>query len=214
MSKESMTTRNRNVHRALFSVALLSFISTHSGAFSPQCAIGRYEREKIFRPKLVTSTLGAKKPSSDRSNSGGGGHTIEVIDDGRTSRIAVRHGESILSALERNGMALSLSPQSECRRGNCLTCVARHADGSSGGASLRLGGNDGQGHDGLSPNISNEVRGKGYVLTCSSYVVSEGLRIELGANNIAWEEMYAERPASTEAERIGIEVSFTQEKAL
>ena len=85
----------------------------------------------------------------------------------------------------------------DCRRGNCLTCTGRHAKGS---AEKSLHPNQ---DDGLSPELSEQVERQGYVLTCSSTVVGDGLKLELGENYEVWNEIYAARFRSAEVQQIG-----------
>lgn len=126
---------------------------------------------------------------------------MEVHYEGRRAEVVVRRDEPILSALERTGAVRRLSisdPPFECRRGNCLTCAGRHREGSVK-SSLR------RGEDGLSPHLSEEVRGLGYILTCSSYVIGDGVKLELGSNSDAWEAVHTSRLESPETERVGLE---------
>lgn len=129
------------------------------------------------------------------------GYAVEVNYEGRTTEVVVHRDEPILSALERTGAVRRLAisdPPFECRRGNCLTCAGRHAEGSKA-SSLRRGG------DGLSPQMSKEVRDLGYVLTCSSFVLGDGVKLELGSNSDAWEAVHKTRLESPETERVGME---------
>mmetsp|Transcript_23282 Transcript_23282/g.50897 ORF Transcript_23282/g.50897 Transcript_23282/m.50897 type:complete len:130 (+) Transcript_23282:1070-1459(+) len=77
---------------------------------------------------------------------------------------------------------------SDCRRGNCLTCTGTHASvGSRLGTAVVCDG------DGLSPHISRTIREKGYVLTCSTRVIGEGLQLNLGQNHRVWKDIYQDR---------------------
>lgn len=116
-------------------------------------------------------------------------YSLEVTYEGRTHTTSIQKGESILAALERTGTADQLSMpslHSDCRRGNCLTCVGRHAPESSTQNLVR-------GEDGLTPYMSKEARKRGYILTCSSFVAGDGVKLEIGANQEAWEELYLSR---------------------
>jgi ferredoxin len=117
-------------------------------------------------------------------------HTVQVSFEGRSCQISVGSNETILVAMERAGVSRRLAIPgelpSDCRRGNCLTCTGRHADESQKSSLERR-------EDGLSPYMSREVVKRGYVLTCSSCVVGEGLKLELGENHRAWNEMYVAR---------------------
>jgi len=116
-------------------------------------------------------------------------YLVEVAYEGRSCKVNIRADETLLSGLERNRVPDRLAvPElpSECRRGNCLTCVGRHQD-QSHEASLH------RADDGLSPEMSRQASRLGYILTCSSHVVGEGLKLELGENHRAWEDLYSQR---------------------
>jgi ferredoxin len=101
--------------------------------------------------------------------------------------------------MERAGVSDRLAiPElpAECRRGNCLTCTGRHSSDSQLGSIQR-------GEDGLSPTMSREVAQRGYILTCSSHVVGEGLKLELGENHQIWRDVYRNRVEDEAAQLIG-----------
>ena len=116
-------------------------------------------------------------------------------------------GESILAAMERHQVSTKLGiltdPPSECRRGNCLTCTAA--------ATLKLpevGADDKQSlsmflrsDDGLTPSLSEWIARRGYVLTCSTYVLGPGVNVELGVNHDAWQDVYKNRLEGEETQR-------------
>ena len=145
----------------------------------------------------------ASSPSS--SSSLPAEHTVTLHYEDSSCDILARTDETILSALERNqpyleslGLPNSMIP-SDCRRGNCLTCTGTHASASSQLASVSAVVCDG---DGLSPHISRTIREKGYILTCSTRVVGEGLQLNLGQNHRVWKDIYQDRlveePTQTE----------------
>lgn len=51
--------------------------------------------------------------------------------------------------------------------------------------------------------MSNWIEEKGYILTCSSKVVGDGLELRLGENSNAWEEVYKKRLEDDHAKRVG-----------
>jgi hypothetical protein len=67
-----------------------------------------------------------------------------------------------------------------------LTCVGTHATESNESSIVH-------GEDGLSPHISKQARKRGYILTCSSYVVGDGVKLQIGDNNKAWDYLFRER---------------------
>ena len=116
------------------------------------------------------------------------GHVVEISHEGRTGSVFVQPHETILMALERSRSSLSMSSLPfDCQRGNCLTCSGLVKEGSSSIV---------RGDDGLAPAVGDNLRKKGFVLTCSSYVVGEGVKIELGQCNDAWTETYKTQPES------------------
>ena len=131
-------------------------------------------------------------------------YTVTVSYEDQTTTIKVNQDETILAALERQsisdrlGMPTNMIP-SDCRRGNCLTCTGTHASPRSRESNSVVT------DDGLSPHMSQWMRDKGYVLTCSSKVVGDGLELELelGANSLAWEEAYLTRLEDEHAKRVG-----------
>lgn len=126
-------------------------------------------------------------------------YAVQVSYEGQSCEILVQPHETLLAAMERTGAAdrLSLpSLPSDCRRGNCLTCSGRHAKGSNESSLVR-------GDDGLSPHMSREVQRAGYLLTCSSFVVGNGLKVQLGENEQVWENMYRNRLEDERAVHIG-----------
>lgn len=126
------------------------------------------------------------------------GYSVEVTYEGRMCAVMVRPNESILSALERSGAADKLCIPSfphECRRGSCLTCAAKLGE-SSALSNLK------RGEDGLSPVLSKAVRDAGFVLTCSSFIVGDGVKIDLAQNDKVWNAMYSSRLHGLDAETI------------
>jgi ferredoxin len=114
---------------------------------------------------------------------------VEVTYEGMSCEVSIRANETILSGLERANVMDQLAiPElpSDCRRGNCLTCVGRHTP-TSHESSLQSG------EDGLSPEMSRQVSKRGYILTCSSRVVGEGVKLQLGEQYKAWKDVYYNR---------------------
>lgn len=115
-------------------------------------------------------------------------YTVTVQYEGNSCDIEVRNSETILDALERAGAADTLAlPEmpSDCRRGNCMTCSAKFTDNHQ---SLVV-----RSDDGLSPEVSQQLKKSGHVLICSSYVQGDGLTLELGQNHGLWDIVYRQR---------------------
>lgn len=142
---------------------------------------------------------------------------VRVEFEGHTCDIKVHEGETLLAALERENVSqrlalpFSMIPH-DCRRGNCLTCTAKHAttsqmsslvpparkvSSSPSTSSLKRTTknprNTRPDSDGLSPYMSEQIYDLGYVLTCSSQVVGDGLHIILCENDQIWTDMYQQR---------------------
>jgi len=140
-----------------------------------------------------------------------GCYSVQVTYEDRTIGIRVRRGETVLSALERSGVADRLllpsgSLPSDCRRGSCLTCSGRHLKGSSKSNVKPVDGSsgkDGLGRDGLSPSTSRHIDSRGYVLTCSSTVVGPGVRLQLGENESVWGDVQQDRFQDESAQILG-----------
>lgn len=123
------------------------------------------------------------------------------FEDTKAETVAVKPGESLLSALERAASARGWSEiPSDCRRGNCLTCTARHAATSRREHVQPLGDN------GLSPAISlpcteDKENRETYFLTCRSTVTGPGVSLHLGENTAAWTHVYQSRLTNEETRR-------------
>ena len=128
-------------------------------------------------------------------------YTVKVSYEGISRVIPVLSNESILSAMERLNIAQEVGMPdlpSDCRRGCCLSCSARHVDDSDAS-------NLYQGTDGLNQNLSKEMADDGFVLTCSSFVSGDGVHLSLAHNWEAWQTMYQERLLSEEVQLSGRE---------
>mmetsp|Transcript_9756 Transcript_9756/g.18333 ORF Transcript_9756/g.18333 Transcript_9756/m.18333 type:complete len:259 (+) Transcript_9756:254-1030(+) len=112
-------------------------------------------------------------------------YTMKVTHQNKTMTIPISPNEPILQALEKHDLQDKLSLHSlpqDCRRGNCLTCSGRILSGNPEDVLL----ND----DGLTPSMSDRISKKKLVLTCSSYVKSDGVHLELGVCDDAWRELW------------------------
>ena len=107
--------------------------------------------------------------------------------------ISIEEGETILSALERASSpgvgkltGNIFPPASDCRRGNCMTCSARHDNDSEVSRVESLS-------NGLSPHVAQQIADQGYILTCSSTITGPGVSLKLGQNNHLWDYVYRQR---------------------
>lgn len=111
--------------------------------------------------------------------------TIKVTHQNKTMTIPISPDEPILQALEKQDLQDKLSLHSlpqDCRRGNCLTCSGRILSGNPKDILMD--------DDGLTPSMSDRISKKNLVLTCSSYVKSDGIHLELGVCDDAWRELW------------------------
>jgi len=128
-------------------------------------------------------------------------YSVEVVYEGRSFTMNVEPKETILAAMERAGasdpLCLPFLPH-DCRRGNCLTCTGKHGSESNIESLTTI-------TDGLSPHMSDELHGAGYVLTCCASVVGPGVHLTLGENEGAWKLMHQTRLQDEEAKRVNRE---------
>jgi len=177
-------------------------------------------------PKKPNTRTQASSNSNDAENY----IPMEIVYENKHYQIQAIKGESILSALERSRVSpdpnirIPLPPiQMECRKGNCLTCSGRLLQSRSPPPQPQLPQDSHttvddkrhcskqsstcstscsliRGEDGLSPYISKEIQNAGFVLLCSSFVVGEGLTIEIGCKEEAWDFVYYGKMTGQEAE--------------
>lgn len=190
-----------------FLVSLSIFVAVYmrgSEAWLTPSRIGKVPtlgstRESTSSLYLLAANNPDNNESSSSSSYPSSSYLVEVTYEGRSCKVPIRANETLLSGLERNQvpdrLALPELP-SECRRGNCLTCVGRHREESHEQALHRDG-------DGLSPEMSRQTSKLGYILTCSSHVVGEGLKLELGENYKAWESLYSRRLYEESTQYVG-----------
>jgi len=176
-------------HRIALSLSVITcLLSLVEGLLNPTPP-----RRRSYQRRSITTT---GNPSTSHRNNAAvtddddhEEYLVEVTYEGRSCQVSIRPSETILSGLERarvmDQLAIPELP-SDCRRGNCLTCVGRHIQNSEISSLQR-------GEDGLSPEMSKQISNKGYVLTCSSRIVGDGVRLELGENYKAWKDMYYDR---------------------
>jgi len=191
------SSRQRHAALLLFSYLLATFC-VETCSFSPESS-----RKSNRIPSSSFGLQQSKSPKHDNmqnDDDASSSYRLQVSYEGRTCQTQIRKGEPILTALERTGAADALSMPSlpsDCRRGNCLTCVGKHLPTSSGPSNLV------RGEDGLSPSMSREAKKRGYILTCSSYITGHDVHLELGANQQAWDDLYRGRFEDESTQLIG-----------
>eukprot|EP00978_Attheya_sp_CCMP212_P023327 scaffold71216_cov42-Attheya_sp.AAC.1 len=161
-------------------------------------------KDSSLNGKRLTVDDDQDKDDSQQQNEGG--HFVQVTFEGKSCDILVRPDETILNAMERSQVTDELCIPSiphECRKGCCLTCTGRHQEGSNVAAAAAATNNGDENVDnGLSPGIATTMDRQGYVLTCSSYVVGDGIKLDLGRNDDAWTSIYQDRLEGPEMEAI------------
>ena len=92
-----------------------------------------------------------------------------------------------MEAMERNQIdkKFGISLSQDCRRGTCLSCSAI-LNNECNLSSLTS-------DDSLNEVASREMRKNGLVLLCSSFPTSDGLILDIEANEEAWQHMLRER---------------------
>jgi ferredoxin len=178
---------------------LLLLASGSSFRPTPSTTTRQLERQWHVSSSSSFSSSSISDPQSSTTQNGE--YSLQVSYEGRSCKTTIRPGESILAALERTRAADQLAMPDmpfDCRRGNCLTCVGMHEPHSHTGNLVR-------GENGLSPFMSQQAEKRGYILTCSSTIVGDGVKLRIGANHQAWEELYRGRLEEEESQLTGRE---------
>lgn len=97
---------------------------------------------------------------------------VTVRHDDQRHVLTVREDQPLLTAVERAG----LLPESDCRRGRCLSCAAKIINGAP--FSLRVEG---------CTALCDEAHTLGLVLLCSAYAVGPNLEMSLGHEGDAYD---------------------------
>jgi len=194
-------------------------------------------QSRLFRSSRQHSRDTFQSDASDETT-----FQINVSYQGLKTTIPIRQDETILDACERNAvhdtLGLPWIPQ-DCRRGNCLSCIAKHSPSSKTDHVLARKKKFTKGEEeeedtlwsqtestsvptfqeenGLAPSLSQHLFHKeqspesssSWVITCSSIVVGHGVDIELGVRDDAWEEIYMTRFYSQEEVAIRQQVCYT-----
>ena len=130
---------------------------------------------------LLATSAGAalvQPPPAQKTQKSPRSWDVTLLQNGERHVLSVPEDQPLLTAVESAG----LGRNSECRRGNCLSCAARVVQASP--FSLRVAGDTA---------LCDEAAALGMVLLCSSYVVGEGVELALGCEAEAWEVQHALR---------------------
>lgn len=103
---------------------------------------------------------------------------VRFLRDGVEHMLRVPEEVSVLRAVEWAG----LMPSSDCRRGNCLSCVAEVLEGAP--FSLRVSDHT---------SLCQEVRDANLVPLCSAFVTGPGVTLELDEAGRAWDLQHREQ---------------------
>lgn len=87
--------------------------------------------------------------------------------------IPIDEDMTLLEGIEEFGLSVLYS----CRAGVCVTCAAKIMSGE-----VDLG----------AASITDELKEQGYVLTCSGFPRSEGIRLEMNHFDDAYEKQYGQ----------------------
>uniref|UniRef100_A0A7S3EJ51 2Fe-2S ferredoxin-type domain-containing protein n=1 Tax=Rhodosorus marinus TaxID=101924 RepID=A0A7S3EJ51_9RHOD len=115
-------------------------------------------------------------------------YDVEIELDGEDHTIPVKSDETFLEAIENFGLTVD----SSCRAGVCMTCAAKILAGKVDVGEAAL---------------ADEVKESGFVLTCSAFPRSEGIKLKMQEFEDAYDMQYGqyekERQAEESAEKTG-----------
>lgn len=100
-------------------------------------------------------------------------YDVEILLDGETHTIPIDEDLTLLEGIEEYGLEVLHS----CRAGVCVTCAAKILSGE-----VDLG----------VASITEELKQQGYVLTCSGFPRSEGIRLEMNHFDDVYEQQYGQ----------------------
>lgn len=100
-------------------------------------------------------------------------YDVEIDLDGTTHNIPIDEDQTFLEGIESVGLEVLHS----CRAGVCVTCAAKLISGEidSGFAA-----------------ITDELKDDGYVLTCSAFPRSDGIKLEMNQFDAAYKRQYGQ----------------------
>lgn len=98
-------------------------------------------------------------------------YDVEILLEGERHIIPVDEDMTLLEGIEEQGHDVLYS----CRAGVCITCAAKVLAGTV---------------DFGAASITDELKEQGYVLTCSAFPRSEGIKLEMNHFDDAYEKQY------------------------
>lgn len=109
-------------------------------------------------------------------------YDVEVNLNGETYNIPINEELTLLEGIEEFGLEVLYS----CRAGVCVTCAAKVMSGEI---------------DPGFASITQDLKDDGYVLTCSAYPRSEGIKLDMGHFDDAYERQYGQYEKEKEKEK-------------
>lgn len=100
-------------------------------------------------------------------------YDVEILLYGEKHVIPIDEDQTLLEGIEEFGLEVLYS----CRAGVCVTCAAKILNGKV---------------DFGFASITDDLKEDGYVLTCSGYPRSEGLRLEMNHFDDAYNKQYGQ----------------------
>lgn len=100
-------------------------------------------------------------------------YDVEILLYGETHVIPIEEDVNLLQGIEEYGLEVLYS----CRAGVCMTCAAKIVSGT-----VDLG----------FASMTDDLKEQGYVLTCSGYPRSEGIKLEMNHFDDAYEKQYGQ----------------------
>ena len=100
-------------------------------------------------------------------------YDVEVLMEGEKHMIPIDEDLTLLEGIEEYGLEVLYS----CRAGVCVTCAAKLLQGEI---------------DPGFASITDELKEQGYVLACSAYPRSDGIKLEMNHFDDAYEKQYGQ----------------------
>lgn len=100
-------------------------------------------------------------------------YNVDIALYGKQYTIPVDENQTFLEGIEEFGLEVPYS----CRAGVCITCAAKVVSGD-----VDLG----------EAAITDDLKQEGYVLTCSGFPLSEGIKLEMNQFEDAYDKQYGQ----------------------
>lgn len=100
-------------------------------------------------------------------------YDVDITLYGKDYTIPVAENQTFLEGIEEYGLEVPYS----CRAGVCITCAAKVLSGT-----VDLG----------EAAITDDLKDEGYVLTCSGFPLSDGIKLEMNQFEDAYDKQYGQ----------------------